>query len=585
MSSRVTSAPTDHIAAANQYAHDVVNGHILAASWVKFACQRHLNDLKRQQTADFPYRFDPDPAGRICRFAEHLPIWEGPRSGETLKLQPWQQFLLCNLFGWLVVGGKRDGKRRFRRCYIEVPRGNGKSALMAVVGLYMLAADGEGGAQVVAAAASAKQAHFVFKPAREQALRATDLMSRMGVAVYAHSIVHPRTASTFKVTSADRKANNGDNLHCAIVDELHLHRDRVVYDAVETGMAKRDNSMMLVITTAGTDTSGICYEFRSYVTSVLAKVRTDESVFGIVYTLPEGMDWRDSAGLHAANPGWEVTIDHDFVEGNFRKAKSNPASENNFRTKHLCEWTAAGTGLFDMGKYNACADPDLDLDKMPSDRPCHIGCDLANKSDLASVSIVFPRTDVAGKTHYDVFVKSFLNEHAVQDDRNPSYPQWEKGGHIEVTEGNETDYQVIADHIVDLCDRFDVRSVGFDPYNAAKFAQDLAKLGVPMVEVAQTVRVMSEPTKEVVAAVESGRYHHDGCPVTGWAFSNITGRYDTNDNVKPHKPINKSLKTDPAVATIIAVARSIGDPPPPPPKKSPYTATRGLTVLNVGPGQ
>ena len=288
----------DYLAIADQYCKDVISGKILANKYVKNACKRQINDLKRWKKKSSPYQFDKDKAVKACQFIELLPHIKGPLAKQPIELAAWQVFILTTIYGWI---GK-DGKRRFRRVYIEVPRGNGKSALSSGVGLYMLSADGEGGAEVYSLATTRDQARIVFGDAQQMARKTPGLRSHFGVEVLAHNINVQRTASKFEALSAEGSTLDGLNIHFGCIDELHAHKTRAVYDVVETGTGKRDQSLLWVITTAGSNRSGICYEARTFVTKLLDQIFEDESQFGIIYGLDEGDDWTTEEALIKANP-------------------------------------------------------------------------------------------------------------------------------------------------------------------------------------------------------------------------------------------------------------------------------------------
>ena len=295
------------IARALRYAERVVEGKIPACVYVRQACERQLRDLTRGR---FAYRFDPLLAERVCRFAELLPHVKGPKAGQRLELAPWQAFVLTTAFGWVR---QDNGKRRFRRVYIEVPRGNGKTTMSDAPALYMLSADKEGGAEIYSAARSREQAKIAFWTAQQMVRRLPDLRRSLGVEVLAHRIVQQRSASFFEAVSADADSLDGRNVHFGLIDELHAHRSRDVYDAIETGAGKRDQSMLWAITTAGSDKTGICYEQRAYVLNILKGTIKDENYFGIIYSIDDGDDWTLESTWRKANPNYGISVEPDHL--------------------------------------------------------------------------------------------------------------------------------------------------------------------------------------------------------------------------------------------------------------------------------
>lgn len=228
-----------------RYCEQVVSGEIDACKWVKLACQRHLDDRERWQTGG-EYWFDVKAAGRVCRFIEKLPHIKGPKARQNIDLEPWQCFKLTVVFGWKV---RKTKKRRFRRVYLEEPRGQAKSTISSGVGLYCLSADAEGGAEVYSAATTRDQARIVFADAQQMARKRPQLCEALGLEVNAHAIVQERTASKFTALASESNSLDGLNVYLGIIDELHAHRTREVYDVIETGCGKRDQSLLWTITT------------------------------------------------------------------------------------------------------------------------------------------------------------------------------------------------------------------------------------------------------------------------------------------------------------------------------------------------
>jgi len=541
---------------ARQYAEQVVSGDISACRWVKQACQRQLDDLARFKGKTSPYQFNPKlrdregrtflPADNLCAFIERLPHVKGSLAGEPIKLEPWQVFILTTVFGWV----KPDGKRRFRRSYIEVPRGNAKSTLSSAAALYMLAADREGGAEVYSLATTRDQARIVFGDAQTMARKSPGFRSRFGVEVGAHNIHVLASGSKFEALSAEGSTLDGLNIHFGCVDELHAHKTRTVYDVVETATGKRDNSLLWVITTAGSNRSGICYEARTFVTKLLEGLFDDESQFGIIYGLDDGDEWTNEAALIKANPNWGVSVRPEVLLPLQAKAMQLPSAINNFKTKHLNEWVSADASWMDMRNWDACADGTISLDQFEGCR-CFIGVDLASKVDLAAKARIFERE---GKFH--VFMEYYLPESAVEDGRNSQYSGWARQGLLTVTPGNVTDFDQIEAELVEDASRFEVTEVPFDPFQATQLSSHLIAQGLPMVEMRPTVLNFSEPMKQMEALVLQKRLVHDGDPILAWMISNVVCHTDAKDNIYPRKEREEN-KIDGVVALIMALGRQM----------------------------
>lgn len=544
---------------ARHYAEAVVAGDLPACRWVQLACQRQLNDLARFKGKGSPYQFNPrlldktgrqfHPADNLCAFIERLPHVKGPLAGEPIKLEPWQAFILTTVFGWV----KPDGKRRFRRSYIEVPRGNAKSTLSSAVALYMLAADREGGAEVYSLATTRDQARIVFGDAQTMARKSAGFRSRFGVAVGAHNMHVLTSGSKFEALSAEGSTLDGLNIHFGCVDELHAHKTRTVYDVVETGTGKRNNSLLWVITTAGSNRAGICYEVRTFVTRMLDGVFEDESQFGIIYGLDDGDDWTSDSALIKANPNWGISVQPEVLLPLQAKAMQMPSATNNFKTKHLNEWVNADTAWMDMRAWDACADASLDLDDFAG-QPCWIGLDLASKTDIAAMVLVFRHPEIAGG--HAVFGRYYLPEDTVNSSSNSQYSGWMRAGRLTVTPGNVIDFGWIEADLIDFASRFEIQAVAFDPFQATQLSTRMLEEGLPMIEVRPTVLNFSEPMKTVEALVLQKKLIHDNDPVLTWMASNVVAHLDAKDNIYPRKERPEN-KIDGIVALIMAISRAI----------------------------
>lgn len=525
-------------------------GTIPACKFVKQAVERQRRNLRTWATSG-PYLFDEEEAGEWCEFAEELPHIKGPLAGQNIRLEGWQCFILTTVFGWRK---RSTGTRRFRRVYIEVPRGNAKSTLSSGVGLKAAFADGEGGAEVYSAATTRDQARIVFKDAQAMARRRPELCRELGVEVLAHDIVQSSTASKFTALASDSNSLDGLNIHFAAVDELHAHKTREVYDVLETGTGKRPQSMLWSITTAGSDRAGICYELRTYTTKVLSGVIEDESHFGIIYTIDDGDDWTDETSWRKANPNWGVSVQPDVVAQLAAKAMQMPAAQANFKTKHLDVWVNADQAWMDMRAWDRCADPDLTIERFAGE-PCYIGLDLASKTDMAARVAIFPKV-IDGQAHYYLFGRYFLPEQAIDDGRNSQYRGWATQDLVTVTPGDVLDFQAVEDDVLAISSAHQVAEVAYDPWQATQLAQRMQANGATTVEFRNTVGNFSAPMKELDALARSGRLHHNGDPVLTWMVSNVVCHTDAKENIYPRKERPEN-KIDGVIAAITALGRAM----------------------------
>ncbi len=550
-------ADRDFSQIAADYTRDVLDGRRLACQQVKAACRRQIADLER---ADFGYVYDPSRGARVCRFIELLPHIKGSWAGQMIRLEPWQIWVVMTVFSWVgAPDSDRPGLRRFRTVYVEVPRKNAKSTLTSGIGLYMLALDDEGGAECYSAATTRDQAKIVWNDARQMALRSPGFRNRFGVGVAAHAITVDQSASRFVALSSEDGTLDGLNTHFVSLDELHAHKTRGLYDVMETSTGARTQSLLWLITTAGSNRAGICYETRERVSRILAGTIHDETVFGVIYTVDEGDDPFSPETWAKANPNYGVSVLPDDIARLAAKAKDTPSALNTFLTKRLDVWVNADTAWMAAGAWDKCKDATLSLDQFANE-PVWMGADLANRDDLASIGLVFSR-EIEGKRHFYVFARNYLCEHAVESSQNSQYSGWVRDGRIIEAGETSTDFGRIKDDLRADVKRFEMRVVAFDPFQARQITAELVDEGLPAIVIGMTVKELSEPMKDFAAAVADGRMHHDGCPVLAWAVSNVVCHVDAKENVYPRKAIPQN-KIDPFVAVLLGFNRALLEPQP-----------------------
>ena len=530
----------------------------------RLACERFLRDYDEARK-DSRWEFDETAALRAMIFASAMPNIKGPFADQPIRLMDWQKLVFANVFGFK---SREDGSRRFRQGVVYVPRGNGKTTISAPLALYMTFGENEGGAEGYAAAVTRDQARILFETAQNMVRRSDDMRRRWQVGVLTNSIFQERTASRFVPISSDAKALDGLNVQVAVCDEIGSHRTSEVYDVLNTAMGKRRQPFLLSISTATQNNAGIGRQLWDYSLRVLTGAQEDDRLFSIIYSIDETDDPWDEATWVKANPGWGTTVQPDAIRAIMRQARNNPAQEAAARTRHLNVWIGADEALFSSRQWTLCADRDLKLEDFEG-RECHIALDLASKSDLAALVVVFPEKLDELHMKYSVFARCYLNETAVLEARNPSYPGWAAANELVITPGNETDYAAIQDDIVDWCRRFRVLSMAYDPWGSTQLAQELSKLGVPTIEFRSNTQNFSEPTKELEAAIRGSRIRHDGNGPLAWCIGNVVGHYDARGNVYPRKARPEN-KIDGAVALIMCIARSMQ------PKSASVYETRGL---------
>lgn len=513
--------------------------------------------------------FDREAGERVCDFFERFLVHtKGEWAGRPFTLFEWQKKdLLMPLFGWR----RRSGERRFRRAYIEIPKKNGKSGLCSGIALYLLMADGEPGAEVYAAAADRDQAAIVYGEAEKMVLKSPGLQKRLRVVASRKTIAYPRTMSYFRCLSADVPTKEGLNIHGLIFDELHAQRSRDLFDTLEYGGSARRQPLLVSITTAGYDRNSICWEQHEYADKILRGVVDDPSFFSLIYAANEEDDWTDPDVWRRANPSFGLTIKPDVFEEEAREAQEKPAKQNSFKRYRLNIWTSSETRWMDADRWKASGGDPIDETGLAG-RDCFGGLDLSTTTDITACVFLFPEEDGG----YVVLPRFWIPEENMRErsrrDRVP-YDVWVRQGLMAATPGNVIDYDWIRSDIEAAADRYRIRELGYDPWNATSLVTQLQDGGLAMVPVRQGYASLSGPMKELEALVLQRKFRHGGNPVLRWMADNVQATMDPAGNIKPDKGKSRE-RIDGIVACIMALARAgLGENRP-----SVYEA-RGLAML------
>lgn len=524
---------------AEIYAEQVRSGEILVCEYVRLAVERYYADLDR--ALDMGRYFDKKAAMRAIRFIEKLKHTKGEWAGQRFRLEPWQQFVLWNIFGWQNA----DGTRRFRYAYIEIARKNGKTALSAGVGLYMLFADGESRPEVYSAATVKDQAKICFSDAVE-IVKATDLKNYL--TPYRNSIVYEFKGGTMKPLSSDYGTHDGLNPSCGIIDEFHAHKDNGMFDVIKSAFGARRQPLMFIITTAGFDKSGVCYAYRENVIKVLRGVNEDDSLFGIIYTLDDKSEWDDPKMWIKSNPNLGVSLSAEYLADQVKDAKNRPEAVRNVMTKNVNLWVdAERTWILDdvWQKCIGTADP-ADLKGCA----CWGGLDLSNVSDITAYVLLFHEHD-----RFQLLPHFWIPEEKMLvkiRKENINYDKWVAEGYVTVTPGNVIDYDFVKADILRIVADYDLRTSAYDRWNSSQTIIDLQNEGMECNPFGQGYGSMSAPTKEFEKLVLTEKIEHFGNPVLWWMLASTLVKTDPAGNIKPDKE-KSTQKIDGIVASIMAL--------------------------------
>ncbi|MCB6184276.1 terminase large subunit [Leeia sp. TBRC 13508] len=533
----------------DEYGFAVMAGEVLVCRYTRLAVKRHYDDLLAAGSKGLVWR--PDLADHVIKFFGFCRHSKGAGfAGEPIRLEGWQKFWIAVCFGWYRI----DGGRRFRTWYEEVARKNGKSTKLAGIGLYLFAMDKEPGAEVYTAATKLEQAKITHSEAEMMVRQSPQL--RALISNQKNKLFIQGTSNKYVPLGADAQTSDGLNVHGAIVDELHAHPNRDLWDVLDTARGARKCSLMYAITTAGFNQGeSICLEQRNYLISILEGHEVDDSFGGVIYTLDAEDDWRDERMWPKANPNFGISVFADDLRNACRKAIAIPAALANFLTKRLNLWTQSNETWLSLDHWDAGASQSFDENFLKGKR-CYGGLDLASTTDLTAWVMIFPPQD--GDPNWYVLPRFFVPEENIQlrarKDRVP-YLAWRDQGFLIATPGAMVDQDMIRDQVIDDAAKFDIVEVGYDEWNAAKISVELTEAGLMMVKLPQNFGNLSTPTKKLEGLVLEKKIQHNGHPVLRWNAGNVTLLRDTNDNYRPNKKKSRE-RIDGVVATIMAINRA-----------------------------
>lgn len=534
-----------------KYIQDITDGTIAACHYVKKAVRRHLDDLAKSARPDYPYYFDSGEGMRFLKFARICRHTKGEHANKHFQLQDWQAFIFFCVYGWKR---KSDHKRRFQKIYIEIARKNGKTEMMGPVVLNSLLLDNEAGAEVYAAATKKDQANILFHAGQIMARRLKKDSKAIDrrLQVQKFSVFVKETNSKFEALGADADTLDGLNVHCAIVDEYHAHKDDGVLKILETAVGARQQPQIWIITTAGFNRHGACHQFREVVANILEGTMQDDGIFGIIYTLDENDDWKDPAVWPKANPSLGLTPTWDYMRAALQRAVNEGASaEVHFKTKNLNIWVDAAITWIPAETWQACGG-EIDLAALKG-RTCYGGIDLAAVRDLTAFALFFPAP--SEKEKHVLLTWHFCPEDTVKIKRDNigAFREWVKSGELVRTPGNVIDYAAIEGVVLQCAAEYDLQAIHYDRYDATQTVLKLQELGLKLEPYGQGFISMSRPSKEFEKLAHEGKILHGGNKLFAWELGNVELKSDPAGNIKPVKKQDEA-KIDGVVAAIMALA-------------------------------
>lgn len=521
------------------------------------ACKRHLEDLERQNTPEFPYYYDESKAQEVIDFAEKLTIAEGD-TPKPVRLHGFQDFIFGSLYGWR----NSKGFRRFRLSYIEMARQNGKSFCNGINASYIGNFSGYNYGQLYLVATKQDQAKIVFDEIVKFINSDPDLGELFEVKDYKSEIECKLTNSKIRALSRDTKKIDGFRPLFGSVDEYHAHETNQMYKLLEGGTGNLDETLISIITTAGFNLNSPCYEMRQVAEQILRRSFYKETQFVAIFTLDKNDDIWDPLNWQKANPLTCCTQDGiDRMKDIAETAKLAGGHElRDFMTKRLNIWVQSADNQYvDVEKFLACGS-DRKLDYFAG-RECYAGLDLSSGGDLTTLALEIPFIE-NGRQKYYLWSHSFmprarLQEH-IKTDLAP-YDIWEKEGLITVTGGvsdYKNDYMFIIQKLREVVEKYDLKlkGIGYDPHNADGFLHELVTFGCPVTEIRQSARVLNDATADLQLLVKQGDVEYDKSNgLLIWSFVNAKVVSNSFGEIKVDKEPNQRYKrVDPVDAAIDA---------------------------------
>lgn len=519
-----------------KYAQNVLDGKVVSGEFIRLAAERFFTTMEDER-----YEFREDKAEEVIAFFSILQHFTGRYAGKPFILQPWQQFVIAAIYGFYI---KETAERLVKYVYIEIARKNGKTAFAAGLSLYHLIADGEMDAEVDLAANSKEQAKIAFKFCSQFAKgidpKGKDLVSSRD------KVKFEKMLSLLQVFAADDSKLDGFNASMYLIDEYHAAKNSRLKDVLQSSQAMRDNPMAVIITTAGFDKLGPCYQYREMCTEVLSGLKENDALFAAIFSPDEGDDWKDPQTWQKSNPNLGITVKPQYMQTQVQSAVNAPSEEVGIKTKNFNIWCDSET-VWIPDHYILQSSANLEFEQF-RDMDCYAGIDLSSTSDLACVSFMFPTPD---KYYFKTLY--YLPEAALQEKRfKDLYGEWRRQGLITITPGNVTDYDYILNDIIQVREVVFIQKIAYDSWNSTQFVINAEEKGLPMEPFSQALGNFNRPTKEMERLILSGKAVIDNNVINRHCFRNVSMARDRNGNTKPSKQYEEK-KIDGVIAKLEAL--------------------------------
>ena len=531
----------------NGYVSGVTNGEITVGRFVRLAVERHLKDVARQGTEEFPYTFDEHAAAQaISAFPALFRHTIGTYAGSPFELAPWQAFIIGSIWGWK----DRNNLRRFRRAYVTLARKNGKSTLAAGICILLAQFDGEQAAQVFIGATKVDQAKLIFNEASRMIGASENLRHLADRRVL--QINFDSTHSFIRPLGSDR-AFDGLNPSGIIFDELHAWKEqhRAFYDTLTTGSASRSQPLRFTITTAGDTNSLLWIEEETIAKSLVEGTYEEESYFAYIATLDKEDDPFDEANWPKSMPNLGISVSADYVREQTREAKVSKVAENRFKRYFANVQVSPNEAAIELTKFDSC---EGELSDWLQADVVTCGIDMGGRNDLAALAYCARFADGENEDgerqyRYEIKTKAYMDSDTSRDLSEMPWLQWKDNGLLNVVPYVHT---AIYDEVMQEFPKLLGKQVGFDPWSTQQLAEQLDQEGFQCIVIQQNRFKLHEPTTLLLDLIEKRKIKHDGDSILRWCCGNMVLSIDNASRIMPDKK-NSSEKIDCAVAAIMAL--------------------------------
>lgn len=488
------------------------------------------------------YHFDLKKANRpiefIEKFCKHS---KGQWAGKPVILDLWQKAMIQSIFGFV----DDNGLRRYREVFVIVARKNGKSTLLSAIGLYMLFADGEGGAQVCCVAGKKDQAKIVFDEAKNMVSQSALLQKH--IRKRKSDLYVDLTFSTFEPLASDSNTLDGLNMHCGILDEVHAWKDRNIYDVSKQSMGARQQPILFTISTAGFVRENIYDDLDGLSSDILYDKKEDERFISFIYELDERKEWTNPKMWMKANPGLGTIKGLDYLQEQVKRAKND---KNYLPTLLTKDFNIKETGVGSWLTFETINNQDtFDLESL---RNCYGigGVDLSSVGDLTCASCLIRKEDKLYLAQM-YFIPEERAEQHIKEDKVP-YKTWKEQGYIRFSMGSMVNFSDVTAWFNELRDKYGIYTVwvGYDQWGANQWADEMKQNGYVLEPVIQGAKTMSTPMKILASDLADKKINYNNNPILKWCLTNTQVEIDKNDNIRPIKGRNSKQRIDGAVSLI-----------------------------------